>query len=444
MDHLKDINGILLLYYHPPVAYAPTVREHVNSFSKYSQFKVWGVNTHYGYPKCLDNLGFKIIVLHYSLFGSANYLLSAPFYKLIDRTPYKICVWQDECYNFKQRSQFLNTHKIDCVYSCLDPKYFDEVYYSRCPSVKKVLHTLTGYVSKEMLAKSEQFFEPWYERTIDMGYRTREVPTYLGKGGLEKIEIAQKFQSHAEGTGLRLDIKYKEADRLYGDRYWKWLSNCRAILGVESGASIFDLDNEVWDEYHRRLGNKARIRNYMLPYEKMPPELMKKWENKISYRAISPRYFEAAAFNICQVLYLGEYNGIIQPWIHYLPLERDFSNFHQIIYLMKNDKGRDVRQNARRDLIESGKYTYRKFIEGFDQELLKQGLSPTIDTSEADQITKALHLNQSIQKLRHLPEAFLYAAYYNQWLGKSLLIPMAQPIGQLYLGLRGYKKGVTQ
>jgi len=440
------INGILLLYYHPPVAYAPTVADHVQAFSKYSQFKVWGVNTHYGYPKALDDFQFSIIVLHYSLFGSANYLLSSPFYRFLDRSQnsYKICTWQDECYNFKQRSQFLNTHKIDCVYSCLQPKYYDKVYYSRCPSVKKVLPTLTGYVSESMLAKARLFSKSYKQRTTDVGYRAREVPTYLGLGGLEKIEIAQQFLAHANGSNLNTDISYKEADRLYGDRYWKWLGDCKAILGAESGGSIFDLENEVWNEYHLRLGNKARIRNYMLPYDQMPPELMQKWENVISYRAISPRYFEASAFNICQVLYLGEYNGILKPWIHYLPLEKDFSNFHQIVGLMQSDMGQDVIKNAHTDIIESGKYTYQKFIEGFDEDLIKAGPSPSIETSEADKVTKVIQSNLTSQRLRHLPETLLYAAYYNQWLGKSLLIPMAQPLGQIYLRLRGYKKGVTR
>lgn len=440
---MKNVNGILLLYYHPPVAYAPTVMEHVNAFSQYSQFNVWAVNTHYGYPEPLDNFQFGVIILHYSLFGSANYLLSPPFYRFLERSTesYKICVWQDECYNFKQREAFLNRHKIDCVYSCLQPKYFDEVYYSRCPSVKKVLPTLTGYVSEGMVKKSSQFAKPYEQRTIDVGYRARPTPTYLGLGGLEKMEVAENFQQHAKGSGLHLDIKFEEADRLYGDHYWRWLGNLKAILGVESGGSIFDLENEVWDEYHRRLGRKANIRNYVLPYDKMPPELMKKWERKINYRAISPRYFEAAAFGICQVLYPGEYNGILKPWVHYLPLERDFLNFHQIIKLMRSEKGQSVIADARRDLIESGKYTFQKFIGAFDEELINSGFIPQIDSQGDTLVTNALKANLGKQKWKHLFETILYAPYYNKWCGKKLLMPIAQPIGQIYFKFKGYKKG---
>lgn len=441
---MKKLNGILLLYYHPPVTYAPTVMEHVNAFTQYSQFKVWAVNTQFGYPKTLDNLQFNIIVLHYSMFGSANYIISPPFYQLLERhaNAYKIWICQDECYNFRQREQFANRHKIDCIYSILQPKYFDEVYYSRCPSVKKVCHTLTGYVGESMVKKASQFAKLYEQRTVDIGYRARPTPTYLGLGGLEKMDIAQKFQQHTNGLNLHLDIKFREADRLYGDHYWRWLGNLKAILGVESGGSIFDLENEVWDEYHRRLGRKANIRNYVLPYDKMPPELMKKWENKIPYRAISPRYFEAAAFRICQVLYPGEYNGILKPWVHYLPLERDFKNFHQIIKLMRSAKGQDVIGNAHRDLIESGKYTFQKFIGAFDEELIKSGLNPRIERTEATLVTNALNTDLGKQKWKHLIETLIYAPYYNKWPGKQLLMPIAQPIGQIYFKLKGYKKGV--
>ena len=73
------INGILFVYHHPPVINAPTIMEHVNSFSKHSQFKVWAINTESGFPPKLSNLQFQIIVLHYSLFGFTPAQLSEGF-----------------------------------------------------------------------------------------------------------------------------------------------------------------------------------------------------------------------------------------------------------------------------------------------------------------------------------------------------------------------------
>lgn len=444
------INGILLLYYHPPTEYAPTVMDSVESFSQYSQFKVWALNTYLGYPKSLNSLQFKIIILHYSMFGSANYLLSPPFLQLLDKNAgsHKVAVWQDECYNFRQRAAFANRYKIDCIYTCLKPKYFDEVYYKRCPSVKNVLPTLTGYVSEQMIQKAEQLAKTWKERSIDVGYRARRVPSYLGLGGQEKVEIAQKFIAHTAEykMDLALDIECLEEHRIYGDKYWAWLGNLKAILGAESGGSIFDIDSEVYDEWCRRqgkLGNFWVLGNRQIPYEEMPPELMKKYENKIPYRAISPRYFEAAAFRICQVLYPGDYNGILQPWVHYLPLERDFTNFRQIIRLMQSEKGQEVRAAAFKDLIASGKYTFKKFVESFDQELINAGFNPNI--SQEDTNNPSITLDKelaSLAKKRRL-ERLLFMPYYKKYPGKKLLMPFAGLAGGIYFRLRGYKKGTV-
>lgn len=446
---MQKVNGILLFYYHPPTEYAPTVMDSVESFAKYSQFKVWAINTHLGYPKSLNSLQFKIIVLHYSMFGSESYLLSPPFLQLLDKNTdsYKIAVWQDECYNFRQRAAFANRYKVDCIYTCLKPRYFDEVYYKRCPSVKNVLPTLTGYVSEQMIQKAKQFAKPWKERGVDVGYRARRVPSYLGLGGQEKVEIAEKFIARTAEykMDLTLDIEYLEEHRVYGVKYWAWLGNLKAILGAESGGSIFDIDSEVYDEWCRRqgkLGNFWVLGNRQIPYKEMPPELMKKYENKIPYRAISPRYFEAAAFRICQILYPGDYNGILQPWVHYLPLERDFSNFHQVIRLMQSEKGQEVRADAFKDLIASGKYTFKKFIESFDEELIKSGVSPQIDQGDADRINALLNKEVAQLTKKRKLESLIFIPYYAKYPGKKFLMPFAGLAGGMYFKLKGYKKGM--
>jgi hypothetical protein len=38
-----------------------------------------------------------------------------------------------------------------------------------------------------------------------------------------------------------------------------------------------------------------------------------------------------------QVLLKGEYRGVLEPWKHYLPMERDFSNFDEIMNFILDD-----------------------------------------------------------------------------------------------------------
>jgi hypothetical protein len=63
------VNGALLIFNHPPVKNATTIMEHVDALCRNPRFKVWKVNTEFGFPRKLQELEFKVIVLHYSLFG---------------------------------------------------------------------------------------------------------------------------------------------------------------------------------------------------------------------------------------------------------------------------------------------------------------------------------------------------------------------------------------
>ena len=113
------------------------------------------------------------------------------------------------------------------------------------------MSTLTGYVSDDLLDAAGRFAKPDAQRAVDVGYRGRPLPAYLGRGAQEKTLIGERFAELAAGSGLRLDIAGAEADRLYGDDWYRFLADCRCLLGVESGASAFDLEGEVFAEYDR-------------------------------------------------------------------------------------------------------------------------------------------------------------------------------------------------
>ena len=56
---------------------------------------------------------------------------------------------------------------------------------------------------------------------------------------------------------------------------------------------------------------------------------------------ITPRSFEAISMKTVQVMYPGEYSGILEAWKHYLPIfsfsREDFSNANEICDLLRND-----------------------------------------------------------------------------------------------------------
>ena len=223
MAQAKTVNGILLLYHRPPVRDASTVMEHVASFRRYSEFRVWPVNTALGFPRRLREMRFRVIALHYSLMGFTpdSRTPVGLGHRFLDYlrgcdTSYKLAFFQDEHHYCQQRFALINQLRIDCVYTLLQPQYVKDVY-GRYTCVPKVATMLTGYVSDTLLAKAQRYAKPDSSRKIDVGYRGRRLAPYMGKGALEKYEIALRFREAAAESGLRISIETEETKRLYGD-----------------------------------------------------------------------------------------------------------------------------------------------------------------------------------------------------------------------------------
>src|SRR6185369_9471689 len=84
----------------------------------------------------------------------------------------------------------------------------------------------------------------------------------------------------------------------------------------------------------------------------------------LRYVAISPRHLEACATRTCQVLVEGKYNDVLVPGRHYLELKRDFSNLEQVLdAIQRDDLRQEITEQAFRDIVASGNYTYRSFVE---------------------------------------------------------------------------------
>ncbi len=169
------------------------------------------------------------------------------------------------------------------------------------------------------------------------------------------------------------------------------------MLGVESGVSAFDLEDEVLDEYNerQRLG---------LPVELDDLESLPRWEDVVHYRTASPRHFEAASLRVCQVLYEGHYSGVMEPMVHYIPLRKDFSNFDEVVAMIRDDDVvRGIAENAYRDLIASGDWSYKRWVAGIDETLDPAIPSPpAVVGREVDRRLAAGHGRQKRRRLAHL------------------------------------------
>lgn len=374
----KRAPGVLLVFHRPTRGQftdAGNVLENITAFGQHSRFRVWEHNTDLGTPESIDRLEFDAIVVHYSVFMPRpveGYLLDQRLLAHIERSrAYKVATFQDEHHYCRMRFDFIDRYGVDCVFTMLEQPDADRVYAENTAATRTVSN-LPAYVGDDVLASARQYRRADDDRDLDLGYRGRPMPAYMGRGAQEKREIGERFAELAAGSGLTIDIGVREEDRLYGADWHQFVARSRATLGVESGASCFDLRDEVREEYERlsRDGHEVTL-------EELERGALGRWDWKIPYQTVSPRNFEAAAYRVLQVLYEGRYGGVLEPGRHYLALKKDFSNLDEVIAGITDPSTRQsLVDNAYEDLIASGEYGYERLISAFDRVLADAGLSP--------------------------------------------------------------------
>jgi hypothetical protein len=76
--------------------------------------------------------------------------------------------------------------------------------------------------------------------------------------------------------------------------------------------------------------------------------------DKYNFTAISPRNIEAAFTLTGQILVEGPYSGILEPWVDYIPLKPDGSNFDEVYEAIIDKKfAIQVIQNCYAKIVET-------------------------------------------------------------------------------------------
>ncbi|MDA9776208.1 hypothetical protein N9C64_00615 [Paracoccaceae bacterium] len=358
------MKGVILTYQNVFLKEAATITEHIKSFDIFSVHKIELWNTFISKPTAKVLLNYDFVVFHYSIFGNDKYKFNRhTLAALRDSSVVKIAFFQDEYLNMPKRIDFINDSGIDIVYTLLSEKYFN--LYTDQTSVKCVIQTLTGYIDKNNYSEFITGRKPLADRTIDVSYRARRLPFYMGIGAQEKGYIADEFTNQVRYKNFTLDISCDEKDRLYGREWTELLCNSRFTLSVEAGVSVFDTTGAV----------KTKIDKYMsenpsATFDQIFELFLKDIDGKIDYRTISPRFFEAAAAGVVPIMFPGNYNGLLKANINYICLAKDFSNIEEVIETMADTAAYQKIVDTNDELLRHNHdITYRKFILDFDDAL---------------------------------------------------------------------------
>ena len=341
--------------------HAPNVLHHIAAFRRHSSHDIHVFN-----PTRSDGRGapdldaFDVVVIHYTLVVTLDSYLPAPLRERIARfSGLKVQFIQDEYRWIDTITACMRDLGIDLLFTLVPEREVPKVYGGRLPGVETVT-TLAGYVPEELVGRPTP---PLEARPLDVGYRGRTLPYWLGRIGQEKAEIARGFLARAPRYGLRCDLGWSETDRLYGERWIRFLESCRATLGTESGATIADYDGSVERGVKEYLAAKPAA-----SFEEVEREVLAPHEGNLDLRVISPRQFEAACLRTALVLFPGSYSGILETDRHYIPLAKDFSNMDEVAERLRDLPALQAMvDRTYDDLVASRRYALESFVREFDE-----------------------------------------------------------------------------
>jgi hypothetical protein len=177
------------------------------------------------------------------------------------------------------------------------------------------------------------------ERTIDVGYRAYPGPLYLGHD--ERERLAAAFANH---DGLVTDISLDPASRFDEQAWAAFLNRCKGQLGFEAGTDYFELDDAL-----RKRVNAYVDEHPEATFADIHARFLADYGDPVSCRTLSSRISEAAGTRTAQLLIEGEYDGFLQPDVHYIPLRKDLGNVEEAIEKFRDaDVRRRVADNAQR------------------------------------------------------------------------------------------------
>ena len=367
--------NVLLLCDIPP-RIAATVRDHIEALEGLSGHRWYRVPILGDIPSSLNLDRFDVVVVHYTLVACNDvYLSTRTRVRLGNCRALKAVFIQDEYRHVNASTAAMREIGVNVLFTCVPVNEIPKVYSEDAlPGVRKV-NVLTGYVPKGLLKRP--VLAP-SKRAFLVGYRSRRLPFWLGTLGEEKYTIGTRFLADAgRFPSLACDISLGEEDRLYGNRWIKFLLRCRGVLGVESGANVFDFTGEL-----ERAVEHAVRRNPALGFEEISRRYLSDIDGRIKLNQISPRCYEAAALRTVMVMYPGEYSGRLKAWRHYIPLAKDHSNMDEVVAALGDGSLIDeMTERAYSEVALAPENGYASFVENVDKHLARS-FNPSMAASE--------------------------------------------------------------
>jgi hypothetical protein len=340
-------------------------------FEKFSDHLVYFLNLAFRPPSYIFEVDFDLVIFHDLLLCKRSLprrfdVIRKYAQPLKQLKGYRIATVQDEFTQTDLLNDFLVEFGVQHIFSVAPPSEWAKIYPKIDHSTVKFDFCLTGYIDDDEISRIESLAKNKSARTIDIGYRATPIRHSLGYIGYLKIQITDVFKQACSTLPLKIDLSNDPKDTFFGDAWYQFLLRCKYVLGVESGASVLDRDGSV----------ERRVQEYLplnpnASFEEVQRACFAELDGQLQLRVVGPRHLEACLTRTCQILTEGEYNGILKPFVHYIPVKKDFSDISTVLQTIINDGLRHkIVENAYQDVVKSGKYSFRSYV----QDLLSSSL----------------------------------------------------------------------
>jgi len=255
--------------------------------------------------------------------------------------------------------------------------------------------------------------KPQEDRHIDIGVRAERYFPFMGNN--DRNDLIDFFEDYKFKSPIQKDFGRSWKDRFTREGWAEFLNSCKGTIATEAGSSYLEKDDHTvleiekyilsksevkkqrasdqfkwlnanyksWLSYkqvarvedflaHKKwLNNEANYDHFFsVPFEEIFDKFYKDYSGAISGKCISSRHFDAVGCKTCQIMFAGEFNGILEENKHYLSLNPDFSNVDEV---MEKFADRELREKIVDDAYEHvvSNHTYDKRISFFLSHLSK-------------------------------------------------------------------------
>jgi hypothetical protein len=367
----------ILVAYSQQSTYVQTTLDYLTALKKHLQAEVDFVHVTHGAIMDFDMAKYDAVFHNYCArlcypgYVSSDYLTHLRRFRGL-----KVLSVQDEYDATDALKAAIKDLRFDVVLTCTPEETREYVYPAAEFSGVRFERVLTGYVSDELVSKHAAGV-PLRERPIVLGYRGRDIGGRYGRLAYEKYIIGLRMKEICAARSIPCDIAVDEHSRIYGAAWFDFIGACRAMLGSESGSNVFDFSGSIARTYNEM----AAARGGAVSYQDFEP-ITRAHEQKIEMGQISPRIFECAMMRTPMVLFRGHYSGAVAPDVHYIPLEKNFSNVDRVLNRLNDIPSLEAMVQRTYDhLVGSGSFSYRAFGARIDQlirEEIKHRRSPSV------------------------------------------------------------------